>query len=386
MPMKTVRWACLVASAGVVSLGAAGGNGIRIVDAVKQGNPAAVKALIAQHADVNAAEADGMTALHWAVRANDLQTVQMLIRAGAKVEVASRYGMTPILLAAQNGDPAVVAALLKVGANPNSALPEGETALMTAARTGNVDTVKLLVETGAKIDAKENWQGQTALMWAAAQNNAAAVKTLIELGADKNERSKLLSFPEFKFETSGMVVTVLPRGGWTPLMYAARQDARDAMRALVKAGAGGFMSAILPTGKRAVAIKIDNGGDSSAGGFILPNDRVDVVRLARDEEATKARGIEVMAAQPILSNVRVLAIGQNVEEQNGKKVITGANATLELDPDQVNLIILAKHAANANLHLVLRSLVDSGGPAQTVVSADGGLTVVRYGAAQAATR
>ena len=105
---------------------------------------------------------------------------------------------------------------------------------------------------------------------------------------------------------------------------------------LVKAGTGGFMSAILPTGKRAVAIKIDNGGDSSAGEYILPNDRVDVVRLARDEDATKARGVEVMTAQTILANVRVLAIGQNVEEQNGKKVITGANATLELDPDQVN--------------------------------------------------
>jgi pilus assembly protein CpaB len=159
---------------------------------------------------------------------------------------------------------------------------------------------------------------------------------------------------------------------------------------LVKAGVGGFMSAILPTGKRAVAIKIDNGGDSSAGGFILPNDRVDVVRLARDEDATKARGVEVMTAQTILANVRVLAIGQNVEEQNGKKVITGANATLELDPDQVNLVILAQQASNSNLHLALRSLVDSGGPAQTVVDTDGsgkaGLTVVRYGAAQQATR
>ena len=155
---------------------------------------------------------------------------------------------------------------------------------------------------------------------------------------------------------------------------------------LVKAGAGGFMSAILPSGKRAVAIKIDNDGDSTAGGFILPNDRVDVVRLARDEESTKTRGIEVMTAQPILSNVRVLAIGQNLEEQNGKKVITGANATLELDPDQVNLIILAQHAGNSNLHLALRSLVDSGGPAQTVVSADSALTVVRYGAPQQAAR
>ena len=158
---------------------------------------------------------------------------------------------------------------------------------------------------------------------------------------------------------------------------------------LVKAGSGGFMSAILPTGMRAVAIKIDNGGDSTAGGFILPNDRVDVVRLARDEEATKARGVEVVNAQTILANVRVLAIGQNVEEQNGKKVVTGANATLELDPDQVNLVILAQHLGNSNLHLVLRSLADSGGPAQTVVD-DGGsksaLTVVRFGAAQQATR
>ena len=158
---------------------------------------------------------------------------------------------------------------------------------------------------------------------------------------------------------------------------------------LVKAGAGGFIAAILPSGKRAVAIKTDNNGDSSAGGFILPGDRVDVVQLARDEDATKARGVEVMTAQTILANVRVLAIGQNVEEQNGKKVITGANATLELDPDQVKLIILAQGASaqqggNSNLHLALRSLVDSGGPAKTVVSADGALTVVRYGAAQAA--
>jgi len=155
---------------------------------------------------------------------------------------------------------------------------------------------------------------------------------------------------------------------------------------LIKAGAGGFMAAILPSGKRAVAIKIDNQGDSEAGGFILPNDRVDVVQLARDEEATKARGVEVMRARTILTNVRVLAIGQNVEEQNGKKVVTGANATLELDPDQVNLIILAQHAGNSNLHLVLRSLVDSGGPAKTVVSANDALTVVRYGAAQQAAR
>ena len=97
-----------------------------------------------------------------------------------------------------------------------------------------------------------------------------------------------------------------------------------------------------------------------------------------------------MTAQTILANVRVLAIGQNVEEQNGKKVVTGGNATLELDPDQVKLIVLAAASRQSLLHLALRSLVDSGGPAHTVVDADGsgkaGLTVVRFGAAQQAAR
>jgi pilus assembly protein CpaB len=160
---------------------------------------------------------------------------------------------------------------------------------------------------------------------------------------------------------------------------------------LVKGGNSGYMSAILPAGMRAVAIKIDNSGDSYAGGFILPNDRVDVIKVYRDDEATKARGVEVFGSQTILSNVRVLAIGQNVQEENGKKVVIGANATLELDPAQAELIILAQHAGNANLHLALRSLADSAGQAETVgdgASAGGGnnLTIVRYGAPQTATR
>jgi pilus assembly protein CpaB len=159
---------------------------------------------------------------------------------------------------------------------------------------------------------------------------------------------------------------------------------------LVKGGASGFMSAILPPGKRAVAIKIDSGGDSDAGGFILPNDRVDVISVYHDDEATKARGVTVMGARTILANVRVLAIGQNVQEENGKKVVVGANATLELDPAQAELIILAQQAGNANLHLALRSLADSAGQAETVGDASGGgsdnLTIVRYGAPQTATR
>ena len=107
---------------------------------------------------------------------------------------------------------------------------------------------------------------------------------------------------------------------------------------LVKGGAGGFMSAILPSGLRAVAIKVDNSGDDYAGGFILPNDRVDVIKIYRDDEATKARGVEVLGAQTILANVKVLAIGQNVQEENGKKVVVGGNATLELDPQQAEQV------------------------------------------------
>ena len=158
---------------------------------------------------------------------------------------------------------------------------------------------------------------------------------------------------------------------------------------LVKGGAG-FMSAILPSGKRAVAIKIDNSGDDYAGGFILPNDRVDVIKIYRDDQATKERGVEVVGAQTILTNVRVLAIGQNIQEENGKKVVVGVNATLELDLQQSELVILAEHAGNANLHLVLRSLADSAGPAETVgdsqTSNGAGLTIVRFGAPQTAAR
>ena len=159
---------------------------------------------------------------------------------------------------------------------------------------------------------------------------------------------------------------------------------------LVKGGEGGFMSAILPVGMRAVAIKIDSDGGSTAGGFILPNDRVDVVRVYRDDEATMARGAPVMASQTILANVRVLAVGQNVEEENGKRVVTGGNATLELDPSQAELVVLAQHASGSDLQLVLRSLIDSGGAAETVsdlqTANSGDLTILRFGVTRQAAR
>ncbi|HLW91408.1 MAG TPA: Flp pilus assembly protein CpaB [Roseiarcus sp.] len=158
---------------------------------------------------------------------------------------------------------------------------------------------------------------------------------------------------------------------------------------IVKGPNAGFLSAILPSGMRAVAINIDAQGGTTAGGFILPNDRVDVILIARDEDATKARGVEVLMPRTILSNVRVLAIGQNIQEKNGEKVIVGANATLELTPEQAELIVLAEKTGSGNLHLTLRSMLDASGPTDTNIGLNpdnSGLTIVRYGAAQEATR
>ena len=150
----------------IVGLCGAGLNS-RIADAAEAGDRAGVRSLIQQKGvDLNAAQADGMTALHWAVYRDDLETAQLLIRAKAGVKVANRYGITPLSLACENGDGAMVELLLNAGADANAALPGGETALMTAARTGKLAAVKVLLAHGAQVDAKETKSQQTALMWA----------------------------------------------------------------------------------------------------------------------------------------------------------------------------------------------------------------------------
>jgi ankyrin repeat protein len=209
----------------------AAGTGTSLIDAVKAGDRAGVRTLL-NRSSVNATEADGMTALHWAVRADDPITTQMLIRAGANVSAANRYGITPLSLAATNGNGTIARALLTAGANPNAIGPDGETILMIAARAGSPEVVNALLDRGANVNASENWQGQTALMWAAAENHGAAIKALVAHGADMNARSKELSFPEYRYETNGMAVFQLPKGGWTALMYAARQNAMEAAAAL----------------------------------------------------------------------------------------------------------------------------------------------------------
>ncbi len=254
--MRTLPIACLAVSLPVAAW-AVGSDPVPLVEAAKDGNSQLLRVLLQQHANVNAAEADGMTALHWVIRADDSAAARVLIGAGANVNAANRYGITPLSLAAANGSAGTIDLLLKAGANPNAALPSGETILMTASRTGDVPSIKLLLAHGADPNAKNQSLGETALMWAAAENHAAAVAALVHGDAHINARSEVLDLPPFKWLTTGMVSTALPRGGWTPLMYAARQGAIDAGRALTDSAAD--INAADPDGATALVLAIING-------------------------------------------------------------------------------------------------------------------------------
>ncbi|MGH6935691.1 MAG: Flp pilus assembly protein CpaB, partial [Methylocella sp.] len=148
---------------------------------------------------------------------------------------------------------------------------------------------------------------------------------------------------------------------------------------LVKGPRSGFLAAALSKGSRAVAINIDTQGSSTAGGFILPNDRVDVIRIFHDEDTAHKGAGSSFVSQTILTNVRVLAIGQNFQEKNGERVITGANATLELTPAQAETIILEQRVGQ--LSLVLRSMNDANTAGEQHQNYNNGLLVVRNGVA-----
>src|SRR5262249_9664342 len=224
----------------VVSLAAlAGGAELTLTDAVKAANRDTVRAMLATPAGktaVNAPEADGTTPLHWAVRSDDVETARLLTAAGANANAANRYGVTPLSLAARNASGAMVRLLLDAGANPNTTIRDGETVLMAASRSGSPEAVKLLLDRGADVNAREQTFGENALMWAAAEDHAEAVRLLLARGADVNSRTSNLAWSKDRFGLEG-VLTILPHGRWTPLMYAARQGSLEAARALVDAGA-----------------------------------------------------------------------------------------------------------------------------------------------------
>jgi len=226
--------------AAIVMLGTLPGVGYAgasdAADAAQRKDTAALRALVARKADINAAQPDGTTALQWAVHWNDADAVRMLLRAGANPKVANRYGASALSEAALSGNAAIVGALLEAGADAKAvSTQDGETVLMTAARAGNVDAVRMLLDRGADVNARERYKGQTALMWAAAERHPAVVKLLLERGADWKVRSfdRETKPPKLSAASS---ISPIPRGGFTALLFAAREGDIETTRAMLDGG------------------------------------------------------------------------------------------------------------------------------------------------------
>jgi ankyrin repeat protein len=264
--MKHVRWTVAAVLLVLASAPVAFAAGSEVADAAAKGDRNAVRSLIQRKVDVNAPQVDGTTALHWAVRADDLELADLLIAAGANVSAASREGVTALQLAAINGSAPMLQKLLKAGADPNAPLDQfGDTALMMASRTGKPDALRVLLETGAKVNVAETWGGTTPLMWAAAEHHAAAVKVLLDAGADVNARTKFVGAANGRGFEGRSPKADSPEqkpedfaSGWlTPLMFAAREGDLESARLMVAAHAD--VNATAADGKNALSLAIFNG-------------------------------------------------------------------------------------------------------------------------------
>ena len=207
--------------------------GAPVADAAMKGDKAALQALLAQKADVNAAQPDGATAIQWAAYRNDLETAGVLIAAGANVRQANRDGVTPLWLAAETGNAAMIEKLIQAGADPNEKHPNGETPLMMAARNGNVAALQALLDHKADVNLQETLRGTTALMWAAEQAHADAVRILVEHGADV----KAASAPDTRNSRLNIAPTIQQRAE-QDVFFGARRPRRAPGAAAGAAGAG----------------------------------------------------------------------------------------------------------------------------------------------------
>ena len=230
---RLVRLSVALAISGVCSYGAAA----ELADAIQHNQRSQALDLLKQKPDVNAKQVDGTTALHWAVRADDLPLVESLLKAGADVKAANRSGISATYLACENGSDKMLDLLLRSGADANGTfLLHEETPLMMCSRTGNIATVKTLLDKGAKVNAKETLRETTALMWAAEQNHADVVKLLIARGAELNANSKVNVY-EKQYGLNAKVKDTGNTGGMTALVLAAREGAVESVKALIEAGA-----------------------------------------------------------------------------------------------------------------------------------------------------
>jgi len=285
-------------------------------DAAQRGDKPTVRALLKQHAPVNAPQGDGTTALHWAAFRDDLEMAQLLLQSGADVKATTREGaITPLFMACTNGSAPLIDLLLKAGAAVNSTKTNGTTPLMTAAASGSAAAVRLLLDRGANINAEEDAHGQTAIMFAAALDRADVVKLLLQRGADPNLTTKSTKLERVRFDQDGNVIPAAAAagrgagkgtasaedsanatvpgagrggragdiaaqirqvgpsfmGGMTALLYAARDGQMSAARALVEGGAD--------------INKVSDGEEESPLGMAITNGHLELAKYFLDHGA-----------------------------------------------------------------------------------------------------
>ena len=234
---------------------AAEGSDLRLVEAAARGEQEAILSLLQEQVDVNLANGDGMTALHWAAHWNDLEMAELLMGADANVNAANDYGVTPLSEACTNQSDTLVEKLLQAGADANATQWTGETVLMTCALTGTVKAVQSLLTHGADPNKSDNRWEQTALMWALAGGHSMVARMLVEHGANIQARS---------------------RAGFTPLMFAAQQGDMDSLRLLLAKGAdlnaatpkhGNVLTVASASGHQALSIfLLEKGADPNSPG------------------------------------------------------------------------------------------------------------------------
>jgi ankyrin repeat protein len=251
--MARVLRVCLLVTVLAATTGASGDS--PLAKAVKAGDRNQARALIASKADVNVRSGDGSTPLLWAAHNSDVDIARMLISAGAQVDAVNRYGMTPLLEASRTGDAAMMALLLKSGADPAKANPDGETPLMAASRSGSVPAVRLILDRKVDVNATETVQKTTALMRASAEGHGDVVDVLLKAGADPNLQARVTEITQRSMNSDH------PTGGFTALMWAARNGSEDTVRRLAEGGAD---------------LKLKNGDGASAAMIAIYNDRFDM--------------------------------------------------------------------------------------------------------------
>jgi ankyrin repeat protein len=289
---------------------------LRLVQAAVDDDAATVRALIRQKADVNAPLADGTTALHWAVRANDLPLVESLLAAGANARAQDRYGLTPVRLACENANAEILRRLLDAGADPNSPDPQGTTALMIASRTeGGTDAVKLLLERGTGVNARDFVQS-TALMWAVRSNHLEVADLLIHHDAEINARTRKGEPPARRAPDSGggshglgIVRSGWPERGYqeptpgemTALLYAARDGRIEIARTLIAANAN--------------VNQVEANGVSPLVTAIA-NNHIDVARLLLDHGAD-VKATDWWGRTPLWTAIDLRDLEVNKTDDNG---------------------------------------------------------------------